>query len=153
MMGFSYIKSGVKSSSSDNEDVNENMEFEHEELHTTQDSPPRQHRVPIPMQGSPVHSQEEVMPSQAITLQSQNESLQKAVAEWTSLVSTLSTIVQSQDKEILKLKQENKRKKAFDNEEIFGGDDAGPSSPFSEKIDEHTADMLMQAQIHLLVKT
>ncbi|KAI3773987.1 hypothetical protein L1987_48527 [Smallanthus sonchifolius] len=45
---------------------------------------------------------------EVITLQTRNESLQKAVAKLTSLVSSLSTTVQSQEKEILKLNKENK---------------------------------------------
>ncbi|KAI3783354.1 hypothetical protein L1987_42433 [Smallanthus sonchifolius] len=66
------------------ENIHANVEFEHEELHTTQDSPPRQDK---------------------------NETLQRVFTELTSLVSTLSTTVQSQYKEILKLKRENKRLK------------------------------------------
>ncbi|KAI3797791.1 hypothetical protein L1987_33054 [Smallanthus sonchifolius] len=144
------------------ENVNDNVEFDHEELHTTQDTSP-------------------VMPSWAISLQTHNETSQKAMAELTSLVSTLSLTVQSQDKEIRKLKIENKRlklskssykpekfkilvrgppqnpsyknfvvsssisseddavrqgEKEYVDEEVFGhndGDDAGPSSPFVEK--------------------
>ncbi|KAI3827618.1 hypothetical protein L1987_01697 [Smallanthus sonchifolius] len=117
------IRKCSSSSSSDNDDGanddnphgeeennNDNVEFDQEELHT-QDSPPRQDMVPTPVHKSPDHILEDVMPSWAITLQNQKKSLQKAVAKLTSLVSNLSSTVNSQDKKILKLKKENKRLK------------------------------------------
>ncbi|KAI3814045.1 hypothetical protein L1987_18787 [Smallanthus sonchifolius] len=84
----------------DNVDNND-VVFETEDLNTT-------HGTQLV---SPNQSQDEVMPSWAITLQSQNESLQKAVAELTSLVSSFSTTAQTQDNEIMKLNKENKRLK------------------------------------------
>ncbi|KAI3805300.1 hypothetical protein L1987_27540 [Smallanthus sonchifolius] len=175
LMNFSNVKSGAESrssgsSSSNNDDghdaygdnVDDNdVVFETEDLNTKQDTPPvspNHNRIPTPIHRSPPHSHDEVIPSWAITLQSKNESLHKAVVVQTSLVSSLSTTVQSQDKEVLKLKKENKRLKlakssskpkkfkrltggeGSDDEEIFGGDDVGPNSQFSNKVEANTVD-------------
>ncbi|KAI3814196.1 hypothetical protein L1987_18944 [Smallanthus sonchifolius] len=104
LMGFFDVKSGAESRSSssssydgheydgheaDGDNVDDNdVLFETEHLNTTQDTPPispNHDRIPTPIHKS-----------------------HKAVAELTTLVSSLPTTVQSQDKEILKLKKENK---------------------------------------------
>ncbi|KAI3797878.1 hypothetical protein L1987_33142 [Smallanthus sonchifolius] len=116
LLGFTDVESGAESSSSrssscnvDYDAVDNNDDGHNGEGYST--FSPNHDRIPTHIHRSSAHSHEEVMHSWAITLQTKNESLQKAVAELTSLFSSLSTTVQSQDKEILKLKKENKRLK------------------------------------------
>ncbi|KAI3784293.1 hypothetical protein L1987_43390 [Smallanthus sonchifolius] len=50
MMGFSDVEIGAESTSSGEEENNNvEVEFDQEELHTTQDSPPRHDRIPTPV--------------------------------------------------------------------------------------------------------
>ncbi|KAI3774050.1 hypothetical protein L1987_48593 [Smallanthus sonchifolius] len=160
-----HLRSSSSESSSDdynNEDgdnaANDDVVFETEDLHTTQDTQPvsfDHERVLTLVQRSPAHAHDEVMPSWAFTLQSQNESLQKAVADLTSLVSSLNCVVSSNSSsegDAVRQGEMASKEEIFDVNEVADvanvlstspfsdnadkvvDDDAGPSSPISENI-------------------
>ncbi|KAI3776344.1 hypothetical protein L1987_46121 [Smallanthus sonchifolius] len=132
-----------------NADEDAHVEFDHEELNTTQGTTyppptPIEERVPTPIHSSPPAYSEE-MPSWGITLQTQNQALQQAVEGLTTLVISLSTTVKNQDKEILKLKQNNRKLKVFSSSS--SSDDARRQGEKDSEDEIHVADPKVNDEI------